>query len=628
MDKKQDLMPPVEGQHRNDDEREHEHEHEHEISDSNAHEQLSESGHAQQQSQQHRRDYQSNERRSPSRDRDPRDRDRGDRDPRDRERSRSSDRGDRDRDRDRDRGDYNRSSSRSSSDRYERSDRSDRNDRGNDRSDRYERSDRGDRNDRERSDRSDRNDRNDRGNERNDRPRNNGKRQNSYQQHHINYQETYEDLILAPRAADAAPMQSINVQDLKEMNITALITYAQGLDIPEVSSLKKQEIIFKILESQSDQRVEIWGEGILERLPDGFGFLRSPKFNYVPGPDDIYVSPAHIKRFGLRTGDSLKGTIRKPKEGEKYFALQRVESVNYHSPSQAAAKTVFENLTPLFPNKKFNLEGDPTAISTRIIDVLVPIGKGQRGLIVEPPKTGKTLLLKEIANTILKNHPEVIMMILLIDERPEEVTDMERSVKAEVVSSTFDEYATRHVQVAEIVLEKAKRLVECGHDVVIFLDSLTRLARAYNTLAPASGKVLTGGIDANALHRPKRFFGAARNVEEGGSLTIIATTLVETGSRMDEVIFEEFKGTGNMEIHLTRKLSNKRVFPALDLLMSGTRREELMLPEDEMKNLQVLQKFISTMSTNEGMELLIDKMRKTKTNQEFWDQMLKKKTDK
>lgn len=427
---------------------------------------------------------------------------------------------------------------------------------------------------------------------------------------------------------NAQPIKSINVQELKEMNITTLVTYAQDLGIQDVASLKKQEIVYKILESQSDQRVEIWGEGILERLPDGFGFLRSPKFNYVPGPDDIYVSPAHIKRFGLRTGDGIKGTIRKPKEGEKYFALQRVESINYQTPAHVATKTVFENLTPLFPNKKFNLEGDPSVVSTRIMNILTPIGKGQRGLIVAPPKTGKTLLLKELANTILQNHPEVILIVLLIDERPEEVTDMERSVKAEVVSSTFDEYATRHVQVAEIVLEKAKRLVECGRDVVILLDSLTRLARAYNTLAPASGKVLTGGIDANALQRPKRFFGAARNVEEGGSLTIIASALVETGSRMDEVIFEEFKGTGNMEIHLTRKLSNKRIFPAFDIQASGTRREELMLSDEEMKSLWVLQKFIGTMSTNEGMEFLIDKMRKTKTNQEFWEMMFKKKGDK
>lgn len=421
------------------------------------------------------------------------------------------------------------------------------------------------------------------------------------------------------------PKTSINVQSLKEMSITDLMDYAKKFGIPDVASLKKQEIIFKILESQSEQNVEIYGEGILERLPDGFGFLRSPKFNYIPGPDDIYVSPAHIKRFGLRTGDVIKGTLRKPKEGEKYFALQRVDNVNFAAPTHAAHKTVFENLTPLFPDKKFNLVGDANVISTRIMDLLTPVGKGQRGLLVAPPRTGKTVLLKDLANTILKNHPEIIMIILLIDERPEEVTDMQRSVNAEVVSSTFDEYATRHVQVAEIVLEKAKRLVECGHDVVILLDSLTRLARAYNTLAPSSGKVLSGGIDANALQRPKRFFGAARNVEEGGSLTILATALIETGSRMDEVIFEEFKGTGNMEIHLTRKLSNRRVYPAFDLQSSGTRREELLLSEEEVKNMWILQKFLSTMNTVDGMEFLTEKMRKTKTNEEFWELMNKKK---
>ena len=424
---------------------------------------------------------------------------------------------------------------------------------------------------------------------------------------------------------EAAPKTLINVQDLKEMNITALITYAQNLGLNDVSALKKQEIIFRILELQSEQKVEIYGEGILEKLPDGFGFLRSAKFNYVPGPDDIYVSPVHIKRFNLRTGDVVKGTLRKPKDGEKYFALQKVDTVNYQPPAVAASKTVFENLTPLFPNEKFKLEAEPTTISTRIMDILCPIGKGQRGLIVAPPKTGKTTLLKEIANAILANHPEVIMIILLIDERPEEVTDMERSVKTEVVSSTFDECATRHAQVAEVVLEKAKRLVECGNDVVILLDSLTRLARAYNTLAPSSGKVLTGGIDANALQKPKRFFGAARNIEEGGSLTILATALVETGSKMDEVIFEEFKGTGNMEVHLSRKLTNRRIYPAFDLLSSGTRREELLLTEEGVKNMWVLQKFLTTMNTTEGMEFLNDKMRKTKTNADFWDMMLKKK---
>ncbi|MBD3272790.1 transcription termination factor Rho [Candidatus Dependentiae bacterium] len=420
--------------------------------------------------------------------------------------------------------------------------------------------------------------------------------------------------------------KSINVQKLKEMPIKELIKYAQDLGIPEVASLKKQAIIFRILESQSDKKIDIFGEGILERLPDGFGFLRSAKFNYVPGPDDIYVSPMHIKRFGLRTGDVIKGTLRKPKDGEKYFALQRIESVNFGPPTSGYNKTVFENLTPIFPDEKFNLQGkDPSVISTRLMDIFSPIGKGQRGMIVAPPKTGKTQLLKEIANTIIENHPEVIVLMLLIDERPEEVTDMQRSVKAEVVSSTFDEYATRHVQVAEIVLEKAKRLVECGRDVVILLDSLTRLARAYNTLAPASGRVLTGGIDANALQRPKRFFGAARNVEEGGSLTIISTALVETGSKMDEVIFEEFKGTGNMEIHLTRKLSNRRIYPAFDLVSSGTRREELLLSDDNRKRMWILQKLLGTMNTVEGMEFLIDRMRKTKTNQEFWELMNKKK---
>jgi len=417
---------------------------------------------------------------------------------------------------------------------------------------------------------------------------------------------------------------SVNVQDLKEMGITELIKYAQKIGIPEAVSLKKQEIIFRILESQSERNVEIYSEGILEKLPDGFGFLRSSKFSYMPGPDDIYVSPAHIKRFGLRTGDIIKGTLRKPKEGEKYFALQRVDTVNFAHPSQATHKTVFENLTPLFPDKKFNLEANPDVISTRIMDILVPVGQGQRGIIVAPPKTGKTVLLKELANTIIQNHPEVTMIILLIDERPEEVTDMQRSVDAEVVSSTFDEYATRHVQVAEIVMEKAKRLVESGKDVVILLDSLTRLARAYNTLSPASGKVLSGGIDASALQRPKRFFGAARNVEEGGSLTILATALVETGSRMDEVIFEEFKGTGNMEIHLTRKLANRRIYPAFDIQMSGTRREELLLEKEDLKNSWVLQKFLSTMNTVDGMEVLIEKMKKTKTNSEFLELMNKK----
>jgi transcription termination factor Rho len=468
--------------------------------------------------------------------------------------------------------------------------------------------------------------RNDQRNEQRNDPRNRQQARPYQQSQQPSYQDQQADADAQNVDQSDTPKQSMNVQELKEMSIIKLIAYAQQIGIPDVASFKKQELIYKILESQSERRIEIFCEGILERLPDGFGFLRSPKFNYVPGPDDIYVSPIHIKRFGLRTGDVIKGTIRKPKEGEKYFALQRIETLNYEPASNAASKTMFENLTPLFPNKKFNLEGgDHSLVSMRILDLLVPIGKGQRGLIVAPPKTGKTSLLKELANTIITNHPEVILMILNIDERPEEVTDMQRSVNAEVVSSTFDEYATRHVQVAEIVLEKAKRLVEYGRDVVILLDSLTRLARAYNTLAPSSGKVLTGGIDANALQRPKRFFGAARNVEEGGSLTIIATALVETGSKMDEVIFEEFKGTGNMEIHLTRKLANKRVYPAFDIQLSGTRREELMLNEEQVTNLWVLQKFMSTMNTVEGMEVLIDKLSKSKNNQEFIDLMLKKK---
>lgn len=425
--------------------------------------------------------------------------------------------------------------------------------------------------------------------------------------------------------ASQEPKRSINVQELKDMNIRDLVVYGQKLNIPEVNSLKKQEIIFRILSSQSHLKVEIFGEGVLERLPDGFGFLRSSKFNYVPGPDDIYVSPVHIKRFGLRTGDFVKGVIRRPKEGEKYFALQRIDTVNHETLSVAAGKTAFENLTPIFPNERFTLESDPSDYSTRIMDILTPVGKGQRGLIVAPPKTGKTVLLKKIAKSIEQNHPEVVLIILLIDERPEEVTDMQRSVNAEVISSTFDEHASRHVQVADIVLEKAKRLVEAGRDVVILLDAITRLARAYNTVAPASGKVLTGGIDANALQRPKRFFGAARNIEEGGSLTILATALVETGSRMDDVIFEEFKGTGNMEIHLTRKLSNRRIFPAFDIQMSGTRRDDLLIGQEQLKKVWVLQKFLGSMNVVESMEFMTDKMRNTKTNQEFWELMNRRK---
>jgi transcription termination factor Rho len=416
------------------------------------------------------------------------------------------------------------------------------------------------------------------------------------------------------------PKRSLSMQELKDMSTIELLNFAEKCNIANAAALKKQEIIFRILEAQ-DHRVEIIGDGVLERLPDGFGFLRSHKFNYTPGPDDIYVSPQHMRRYGLRTGDAIQGSLRRPKDGEKYFALHRVDLVNYREPSSHAHRTVFENLTPLFPDEPFNLEGDPDILSTRILSTLAPIGKGQRGLIVAPPRTGKTVLMKEVANTIIKNHPDAKVIMLNIDERPEEVTDLQRSVKAEVVSSTFDEPATRHVQVAEIVLERAKRLVECGMDVVIFLDSITRLARAYNTLAPSTGKILTGGIDAGALQRPKRFFGAARNVEEGGSLTIIATALVETGSKMDEVIFEEFKGTGNMEIHLARKLANKRIYPAFDIQASGTRREDLLMGEETVAKMWILQKFLSTMNAQEAMEFLIDKMKKTKTNQEFWDLM-------
>lgn len=427
------------------------------------------------------------------------------------------------------------------------------------------------------------------------------------------------------RVDDGTPRRSVLVQDLKEMGIVDLLEYAARLNLTDVSSLKKQEVISRIVIAEFKSGADVHSEGVLERLPDGFGFLRSAKFNYIAGPDDIYVSPTHIKRFNLRTGDIVKGLLRRPKESEKYFAMQRVETVNFQPAQQNSRKTVFENLTPVFPNERFNLEGDPTVISTRIMDMLTPIGKGQRSLIVAPPRTGKTVLLKEIANTIVSQNPEAIVFILLIDERPEEVTDMQRSIKAEVVSSTFDENPNRHVQVAEIVLEKAKRLAESGKDVVIILDSLTRLARAYNTLSPSSGKVLSGGVDANALQRPKRLFGAARNLEEAGSLSIIASTLVETGSRMDEVIFEEFKGTGNMEIHLTRKLSNRRVYPAFDIQASGTRREDLLLNEAELNRAWILQKFLGNMNTVEGMELLIDKMKKTKTNDEFWELMNKKK---
>jgi len=414
---------------------------------------------------------------------------------------------------------------------------------------------------------------------------------------------------------------------LEELSIAELSMYARKLGIVGAGQLAKPKLIerIKYVEEHPDLEMEV--QGVLEKLPDGFGFLRSASYDYVSGPDDVYVSPSQIRRFGLRTGDTVVGVIRKPKEGEKYFALLKVKTVNYEDPAQLGDRMHFDQLTPLHPDKKFNLEYDPTAISTRIMDLFSPIGKGQRGLIVAPPKVGKTLLLKETAKALLTNHPESYLIVLLVDERPEEVADMKRTVKgtsAEVISSTFDEPAERHVQVAEIVLNKAKRLVESGKDVIILLDSITRLARAYNTTAPASGKILTGGIDANALQHPKRFFGAARNAQEGGSLTIIATALVETGSRMDEVIFEEFKGTGNMEMHMTRKLSNRRIFPAFDLLVSGTRRDDLLHTEEDLNKVWVMQKFLAGMNTIEGMEFLIDKMKKFKTNREFLESINKK----
>lgn len=416
---------------------------------------------------------------------------------------------------------------------------------------------------------------------------------------------------------------------LEELTVADLNIYAKRLGIVGASLLNKTSLIERIRYIEAHPEIEIEVEGVLEKLPDGFGFLRSSYYDYVSGPDDVYVSPSQIRRFNLRTGDTVAGVIRKPKEGEKYFALLKVSKVNFEDPALAADRPNFDRLSPLHPNKKFNLEYDPNCISTRIMDLFTPVGKGQRALIVAPPKVGKTMLLKEITKAMIANHPEAVIIILLVDERPEEVADMKRTVRgssAQVISSTFDESADRHIQVAEIVLEKSKRLVEAGKDVVIILDSITRLARAYNTMAPSSGKILTGGIDANALTGPKRFFGAARNTEEGGSLTIIASALVETGSRMDEVIYEEFKGTGNMEMHMTRKLSNRRIYPSFDLLMSGTRREDLLLPEDDLNKVWVLQKFLATMNTIEGMEFLIDKMKKAKANREFLESINKKTT--
>jgi transcription termination factor Rho len=443
--------------------------------------------------------------------------------------------------------------------------------------------------------------------------------------------------VSEPRSA-AAPRQGqehildrffkggiLYLKDLKEVKIAELIEAANDYGVENAAGLKRQELIFSLLKAQNDQQGQIYGDGVLEILPDGFGFLRAQDFNYLPGPDDIYVSPSQIRRFSLRTGDYVVGAIRTPKDGERYFALTKVDTVNMESPDKARNKILFDNLTPLYPNQKLHLE-DPEHrknYTSRIIDLLAPIGKGQRCLIVAPPRTGKTVMMQNIANALTKNHPDIVLIVLLIDERPEEVTDMQRSVKGEVISSTFDEPATRHVQVAEMVIEKAKRLVEHKRDVVILLDSITRLARAYNTVVPPSGKILSGGVDSNALHKPKRFFGAARNVEEGGSLTIIATALIDTGSRMDEVIFEEFKGTGNSEIHLDRKLMEKRMFPCMDINKSGTRKEELLQKEEVLSRVWILRKLLAPLSVVDAMQFLNDKLDGTKTNQDFIESMNK-----
>jgi len=413
----------------------------------------------------------------------------------------------------------------------------------------------------------------------------------------------------------------MNLKELKAKKISELTTMAKHLGLEGASGMRKQELIFSLLQAEIEKNGSIYGEGVLETLSDGFGFLRAPDYNYLPGPDDIYVSPSQIRRFNLRTGDTVSGQIRPPKDSERYFALLKVEAINYDDPEVSRDKILFDNLTPLYPQEHIVLETEAEDFTMRIMDLLTPIGKGQRGLIVSPPRAGKTVILQKIANSIAKNHKEIVLIVLLIDERPEEVTDMQRSVKGEVISSTFDEPATRHVQVAEMVIEKAKRLVENKRDVVILLDSITRLARAYNTVVPPSGKVLSGGVDSNALHRPKRFFGAARNIEEGGSLTILATALIDTGSRMDEVIFEEFKGTGNMEIYLDRKLSDRRIFPAIDINRSGTRKEELLLSKKDLNRVWILRKVLQPLSPIDTMEFILEKMSETKTNVEFLDSM-------
>lgn len=411
--------------------------------------------------------------------------------------------------------------------------------------------------------------------------------------------------------------KALSSKDLKSKNITEITALAEKLKIENAAGMRRQDMIFEILKRAALLGEDIYGNGVLEILPDGYGFLRSPDYNYLPGPDDIYVSPSQIRRFGLRTGDTVVGTVRPPKDGERYFALLKVDTLNFEAPEQAKHKILFDNLTPLYPTHRLNLEYEPADMTTRIVDMMAPLGKGQRGLIVAPPRTGKTVLMQNIANAIAHNHPDVVLIVLLIDERPEEVTDMARTVKGEVISSTFDEPPTRHVQVAEMVIEKAKRLVEHKHDVVILLDSITRLARAYNTVVPPSGKILSGGVDSNALHKPKRFFGAARNIEEGGSLTIIATALIDTGSRMDEVIFEEFKGTGNAEIHLDRKLMEKRIFPCMDINKSGTRKEDLLLEKADLNKLWILRKVLAPMNVVDSMEFLTDKIKGTKTNADF-----------
>ncbi|GJM44636.1 MAG: transcription termination factor Rho [Gemmatimonadota bacterium] len=430
----------------------------------------------------------------------------------------------------------------------------------------------------------------------------------------------------APRVATKAPAEvtseaKMNLADMKNQTMPELVTVANELQIAGTSGLRKQELIFKILEVQTEKSGLIFAEGTLEILPEGYGFLRSPDYSYLPGPDDIYVSPSQIKRFDLMTGDTISGQVRAPKESERYFALLKVEAINFENPEAARRRTLFDNLTPLYPEERIRLEHDPEDISTRVMDLLSPIGKGQRGLIVAPPRTGKTVLLQKIANAVTANHPEITLIVLLIDERPEEVTDMQRSVRGEVVSSTFDEPATRHVQVAEMVSEKARRLVEYGKDVVILLDSITRLARAHNTVIPHSGRILSGGVDANALQRPKRFFGAARNIEDGGSLTIIGSALIETGSRMDEVIFEEFKGTGNMELVLDRKLADRRVYPAIDLQKSGTRKEELLLDQTTINRTWILRKYLNDLNLIEAMEFLVDRFGTYKSNKKFLDSM-------